>query len=43
MLLGTLGGVLLGNLFVSKGTIREGTGEIAKSHWQGTIRASQDF
>ena len=43
MLLGTLGGVLLGNLFASKGTIREGTGEIAKSHWQGTIRASQDF
>ena len=32
MLLGTLGGVLSENLFASKGTIREGTGEIAKSH-----------
>ena len=31
------------NLWASKGTIREGTGAIATSRWQGTIRASQDF
>ena len=31
------------NLWASKDTIREGTGAIATSRWQGTIRASQDF
>ena len=43
MLLGTLAGSLLGNLWIGKGVMRAGEGAIVTSQGRGTLRADQDF